>query len=54
MVGCAPAEALPAVRRELDIDPDQTDETLLKRAAYHYRKDLPEAPYRVWRAGKPG
>ena len=41
-VGCSPAEALPAVRRELEYAPHQPDETLVKRAAYHYRQELPE------------
>src|SRR5262245_43075437 len=54
MVGCAPVDALPAVQREIAIAPDQTDETLLKRAAYHYRKNLPDAPCPVWRGGRPG
>ena len=41
-VGCTPMEALPAVRHELDLAPGQTDDVLLKRAAYHYRMNLPE------------
>jgi len=53
-VGCEPADALPAVRRELAIAPDQTDETILKRAAYHYRQNLPDAPCPVWRGSRPG
>jgi hypothetical protein len=48
VVGCTPAQALPAVRRELELAPSQSDETLLKRAAYHYRQDLPEAPCQVY------
>ncbi len=48
-VGCPPAEALPAVRRELEIAPDQTDDTLVKRAAYHYRREQPDAPCPVYR-----
>jgi hypothetical protein len=47
-VGCSLAQALPAVRREIDLAPAQSDETLLKRAAYHYRQELPEAPCRVY------
>jgi len=43
-VGCTPAEALPAVRHELDLSPGQTDDVILKRAAYHYRNALPERP----------
>jgi hypothetical protein len=41
-VGCAPAQALPAVRREIGYSPHQSDETLVKRAAYHYRQEQPE------------
>jgi len=41
-VGCAPEEALAAVRREIEYAPHQPDETLVKRAAYHYRQELPE------------
>jgi hypothetical protein len=41
-VGCAPAQALPAVRREIEYSPGQSDETLAKRAAYHYRQEAPE------------
>ena len=42
MVGCPPPRALPAVRQELDLAPGQTDDVILKRAAYHYRSALPE------------
>lgn len=42
VVGCSPAQALPAVRREIEYAPHQSDETLVKRAAYHYRQELPE------------
>lgn len=42
MVGCAPPRALAAVRHELDLAPTQSDEVILKRAAYHYRNGLPE------------
>ncbi len=41
-VGCTPLLALDAVRHELDLAPAQTDEVILKRAAYHYRTNLPE------------
>jgi hypothetical protein len=54
MLGCPLAQALPWLRKELRIAPDQTDDNLLKRAAYHYRRDQPDAPCPVWRAGKPG
>ncbi|MDB5307727.1 MAG: hypothetical protein JWO38_1929 [Gemmataceae bacterium] len=54
VVHCALAEALPAVRRELQIAPGQSDETLLKRAAYHYRQDLPESSCSVYRDRAPG
>ena len=49
MVGCAPVQALPAVRHELDISPSQTDEVILKRAAYHYRTNLPERSPSIYR-----
>lgn len=48
VVGCSLAQALPAVRREVDIAPNQSDETLVKRAAYHYRQDLPETSCPVY------
>jgi len=49
-LGCSLAAALDAVRRELDIAPAQPDETILKRATYHYRQNLPDgAPCRVYR-----
>jgi hypothetical protein len=53
-VGCSPVQAHPWLRKELEIAPDQTDDNLLKRAAYHYRRNQPDAPCPVWRAGKPG
>lgn len=53
-VGCELAVALPAVRTEMQIAPDQTDETLLKRAVYHYRQNLPEKPCGAWRDRAPG
>jgi hypothetical protein len=49
LVGCPLAHALPSVRQEIRIAPDQPDETLLKRAAYHYRRDLPEKTCTVYR-----
>jgi hypothetical protein len=48
-VGCTPGQALPAVRRELGIAPHLPDGVLLKRAAYHYRRELPEKGCRVYR-----
>jgi hypothetical protein len=39
---CPLESALAAVRRELRIEPGQSDETILKRAAYHYTRNLPE------------
>jgi hypothetical protein len=41
VVGCSLAQALPAVRREIDLAPKQADATLVKRAAYHYQQELP-------------
>ncbi|MBP3960742.1 hypothetical protein J8F10_36435 [Gemmata sp. G18] len=53
-IGCSLADALPAVRNEIRHGPNQTDETLLKRAEYHYRQNLPEhAPCRVYRDRAP-
>jgi hypothetical protein len=49
LVGCSLAQALPSVRREIEIAPGQSDETLLKRAAYHYRQELPEKTCSVYR-----
>src|SRR5438132_6644661 len=49
IVACSLAQALPAVRRELDIAPSQPDETLAKRAAYHYRQELPATTCAVYR-----
>jgi hypothetical protein len=47
--------ALDAVRKELEIAPTQTDETILKRAEYHYRQNLPDpGPCRVYRDRAPG
>jgi hypothetical protein len=48
-VGCTPLEALPAVRHELGLSPTQTDDVILKRAAYHYRNALPERPRAAYR-----
>jgi len=39
---CTVSEALSAVRHELALAPDQSDETLAKRATYHYQMALPE------------
>jgi hypothetical protein len=49
VVGCSLAQALPPVRREIDLAPSQPDETLVKRAAYHYRQELPEKACPVYR-----
>src|SRR5438067_9436970 len=54
MVGCDLAAALPWVRREVRIAPGQSDEALLKRAAYHYRQDIPDRPRPVFRDRTPG
>jgi len=47
--GCSLPKALAAVQHEIDIAPTQSDETLLKRAAYHYRQKLPEKTCQVYR-----
>jgi hypothetical protein len=49
MVGCSPARALPWVRKEMQIAPNQTDDNLVKRAAYQYRRSQPDATCAVWR-----
>lgn len=49
MVRCPLAVALQAIRKELHIAPGQADETLLKRAAYHYRQDQPEKVCSIYR-----
>lgn len=51
---CGLAQALPLVREELRLGPGQSDETLLKRAAYHYRRNLPEKACHVYRDRAPG
>ena len=48
VIRCAPAQALAAVRREVAIAPNESDETILKRAVYHCRQELPEAPGAVY------
>jgi len=54
LVGCSPAQALRAVRREVEFAPSQSDETILKRAAYHYRQELPEPSGPIYRDPVPG
>jgi hypothetical protein len=53
-VGCRVDDVLPAVRREVNLAPGQSDETLLKRATYHYQRGLPEGPCPVYRDRAPG
>ncbi len=49
-VGCPLAAAQEAVRQELKLAPTQPDDTILKRADYHYRQNLPEpGPCHVYR-----
>jgi hypothetical protein len=48
-VGCPVDEALEAVRREVQIAPDQTDETILRRARYHHQRECPDRPLPVYR-----
>ena len=45
---CSLADALPSIHHELRISPKQSDETILKRAAYHYRQALPEKTCSVY------
>ena len=51
---CTLAAALPSVREELRIAPHQTDETILKRAEYHYRQALPEKSCSIYRDAAKG
>jgi hypothetical protein len=53
-VGCSLEQALPAIRQEVEIAPNQSEETLLKRAAYHYRQELPNESRQVYRDEVPG
>jgi hypothetical protein len=48
-LGCPLEDAQAAVRRELTIAPDQMDETILKRARYHYQREAPEHTCAVYR-----
>ena len=49
LVGCSLTQALAFVQREIAIASTQSDDTLLKRAAYHYRQELPEKACGVYR-----
>ena len=51
---CSLAEALPSIREEIRIAPTQSDETILKRAAYHYRQALPEKTCSIYRDAAKG
>lgn len=54
-VGCPLEVAHDYVRRELELAPSQPDDTILKRAAYHYRRNLPEpGTCRTFRDRSPG
>jgi hypothetical protein len=53
-VGCSLSQALPVIRQELEIAPNQSDDTLLKRAAYHYRQELPENSCQIYHDEVPG
>ena len=52
--GCSVADALPAVRHELELAPHQTDDTLVKRATYHYQMNLPERTCTTYRDSAKG
>jgi hypothetical protein len=54
MVGASLAQALPAVQREMGLAPSQPDETLVKRAVYHYRQELPERMCSIYPDRAPG
>jgi hypothetical protein len=52
---CPLDAALEAVRKELSLGPNQPDDTILKRAAYHYRQNLTDGgPCRTYRDRAPG
>lgn len=51
---CSLADAVPSIRQELHLAPSQSDETILKRAAYHYRQALPEKTCSVYRDAAKG
>ena len=53
-VGCSLSAALTAVRREMEYSPGQSDDTLVKRAVYHYRQDIPERTCSTFRDASPG
>jgi hypothetical protein len=52
-LGCSLVEAQQAIQREVRIAPDQTDETILKRARYHHQRESPERPCGVYRDRAP-
>jgi len=51
---CTIYEALPAVRNELALAPHQDDETLVKRATYHFQMALPEHTCTTYRDSAKG
>ena len=53
-VGCSLSAALPAVRQEMEYSPGQSDDTLVKRAVYHYQQNVPERTCSTWRDASPG
>jgi hypothetical protein len=53
-VGCSLSAGLPSVRRELKLAPSLPDDTIVKRAIYHYRREMPDAPCPVFRGSRPG
>src|SRR5262245_49772094 len=54
LLGCSTAVAVEFVRRELECAPSQPDATILKRAAYHYTRNLPEPGLGGYRDRRPG
>jgi hypothetical protein len=54
-LGCSLEDVVDYVRRELELAPSLPDDTILKRAAYHYRRNLPEPGMgRAYRDRSPG
>lgn len=53
-VRSSPASVLAAVRHEVELAPHQPDDTLVKRAVYHYQQSAPERTCSPYRDASPG
>lgn len=54
VLNCRVRDVLASVRYELNHSPQAADETILKRARYHYQQNLPERTCNVWQDRKAG